>query len=78
MGFWGSLFNPISSVSSLVPEVDSTYKKYTADIHNFTLEDQNMKNTSSVNKLDFQLNHIQDELNEINNIDDVKKHFQGK
>jgi hypothetical protein len=78
MGFWSSLFNPISSVSSLVPEVDSTYKKYTAEISNFKLEDKNVKIASRGKKQEFQLHQMQDELGDIDSIDDVKKYFQEK
>ncbi len=86
MGFWSSVGSAISSACSSIgsfpgqekSEEDPTYKKYAAEMRNFKLEDNSVKTTSNVKNQDFQLNQMQDALDDIDSIDDVKKHFQGK
>lgn len=85
MGFWssvgsaiGSAYSSIGSSSNQVKDEDPTYKKYTAEISNFKLEDKDVKNASKTKKQEFQLHQMQDELGDIDSIDDVKKYFQEK
>lgn len=78
MGFWSSIGSAIGSSSNQVKEEDPTYKKYTAEMSNFKLEDKNVKTTSRTKKQEFQLHQMQDALGDIDSIDDVKKYFQEK
>jgi hypothetical protein len=78
MGFWSSIGSVIGSSSNQVKEEDPTYKKYTAEMSNFKLEDKNVKTTSRTKKQEFQLHQMQDALGDIDSIDDVKKYFQEK
>ncbi len=86
MGFWSSVGSAISSACSPIGSLSSqsnaednaNYKKYAAEIRNFKLEPEVTKNLVNSQKRDFQLHQIQDELDNIDSIDDVKKHFQEK
>lgn len=78
MGFWSSIGSAIGSSSNQVKEEDPTYKKYAAEMSNFKLEDKNVKTALCTKKQEFQLHQMQDELDDIDSIDDVKKHFQEK
>jgi len=78
MGFWSGLFNPISSFSAVVGEDDPSYKKYVAEIRDFELDPKRVKDAISSQKENFQLNQMQDTLDDIDSIDNVKKHFQDK
>ena len=85
MGFWSSIGSAVSSAcsaigssSNQVKEEDPTYKKYTAEMSNFKLEDKDAKTASRAKKEEFQLHQMQDELGNIDSIDDVKKYFQEK
>lgn len=78
MGFWSSIGSAIGSTSSQSNTEDNAeYKKYAAEIRNFQL-DPKLDQSASLQKRDFQLHQMQDELGDIDSIDDVKKHFQGK
>ncbi len=72
-GIWGA-----SSNKSETPEDNATYKKYAAEISTFELEPKLIKQSVSSKKSSFQLNQTQDTLDDIDSIDDVKKHFQEK
>lgn len=81
MGFWSSLglFSNVSSTSGQSKvEDDATYKKYAAEIRNFELEPKHAKKSEISQKSDGQFNQVQDELDGIDSIEDVKKHFQDK
>lgn len=85
MGFWssvgsafGSACSSIGSSSQSKVEDDATYKKYVAEIRNFELDPKLAKKSTNQQRDDFQLNQIQDELDDIDSIGDVKKHFQDK
>ncbi|MCX0340135.1 hypothetical protein [Acinetobacter radioresistens] len=83
MGFFSSISSAISSACSSIgssarqseAEDNAEYKKYAAEIKNFKI-DPKIAPSASSQKSDFQLNNIQDELDDIDSLDDVKKYFQ--
>ncbi|MCU4397287.1 MULTISPECIES: hypothetical protein [Acinetobacter] len=78
-GFFSSVSSALgSSFNQSELEEDPTYKKYTAEMSNFKLEDKDAKTASRAKKEEFQLHQMQDELGNIDSIDDVKKYFQEK
>ena len=79
MGWFSSLIGSGSFLSqSETPEDNATYKKYTAEINNFELDPKLVKQSVSSKNSSLQLSQIQDDLNEIDSLDDVKQHFQEK
>jgi len=79
MGWFSSLIGSGSSSSqSETPEDNATYKKYAAEINNFELDPKLIKQSVSSKNSSLQLSQIQDDLNEIDSLDDVKQHFQEK
>ena len=79
MGWFSSLIGSGSfSSQSETPEDNATYKKYAAEINNFELDPKLVKQSVSSKNSSLQLSQIQDDLNEIDRLDDVKQHFQEK
>ena len=79
MGWFSSLIGSGSfSSQSETPEDNATYKKYVAEINNFELDPKLVKQSVSSKNSSLQLSQIQDDLNEIDSLDDVKQHFQEK
>lgn len=78
MGFWSSVGSAFGSSSNQVKEEDPTYKQYAAEIRDFKLEDKKEKAALNTQEQEFRPNQVQDELDDIDSIDDVKKHFQEK
>lgn len=82
MGWFGDVCSSIGSAlgslsSQSESENNAEYKKYAAEIKNFKIDPKVAQSVSS-QKIDFQLSQIPDELDEIDSLDDVKKHFQEK
>ncbi|XID74652.1 hypothetical protein ACF3NA_09035 [Alkanindiges sp. WGS2144] len=84
MGWFSNAFSAVSSAwdssssKSETPEDNASYKKHAADIRNFELDPKLVKQSVSSKKSSAQLSQIPDELDEIESLDDVKKHFQEK
>jgi len=86
MGFWSGVGSAFSSACSSIgsasksetPEEDAAYKKYAAEIRKFELDPKLAKKSINQQRDDFRLKQMQDALNDIDSIHDVKKHFQDK
>lgn len=77
MGFWSSVGSALSGVygNSKSTEKNEEYEKAKAEIDNFQLDDKGDRKPPKPSSKKPNISQLKSELDELNDIDDVKKYF---